>query len=108
LSHPEKHDTATPRKPPTETIRRNNVKLKTIIIALALVATPAMAQESDEDRKVTLTVKELSAIIQSQVQLGIAQHNAQNSLAVVTKQIPQPKPPELSEDAKKAVARPQQ
>jgi hypothetical protein len=36
----------------------------------------------------------LSAIIQSQVQLGIAQHNAQNDLAVVTKQIPQQKPPE--------------
>jgi hypothetical protein len=84
------------------------VKLKTAIIALALVVTPAMAQESDDasSRKVTLTVKELSAIIQSQVQLGIAQHNAQNALGVVTQQIPQPKPTELSEDAKRATARP--
>jgi hypothetical protein len=73
------------------------VKLRTAaIVALALIATPALAQESDDagSRKVTLTVKELSAIIQSQVQLGIAQHNAQNDLAVVTKQIPQQKPPE--------------
>lgn len=85
------------------------MKLKILFLALA-IATPAVAQESDDagSRKVTLTVKELSAIIQSQVQLGIAQHNAQNDLAVVTKQIPQQKPPELSEDAKKATARPPQ
>jgi hypothetical protein len=82
------------------------VKLKATIIALALVVGPAMAQESDEDRKVTLSVRELSAIIQSQVQLGIAQHNAQSALGVVTQQIPQQKPPELSGDAKKAMARP--
>jgi hypothetical protein len=82
------------------------MKMKISILALALIATPVMAQESNEDRKITLTVKELSAIIQSQVQLGIAQHNAQNDLGVVTKQIPQQKPAELSEDAKRATARP--
>jgi hypothetical protein len=77
--------------------KENIMKLKILFLALA-IATPAVAQESDDagSRKVTLTVKELSAIIQSQVQLGIAQHNAQNELAVVTKQIPQQKPPEPS------------
>jgi hypothetical protein len=82
------------------------VKFKTTFLAFAILATPAAAQESGDDRKVTLTVKELSAIIQSQVQLGIAQHNAQNELAVVSKQIPQQKPPESIEADKNVTAKP--
>ena len=44
-----------PKHPP-------HVKQKTMIIALAILATPAAAQETGEHRKVTLTVNGLSAV----------------------------------------------
>jgi hypothetical protein len=50
---------------------------------------PAAAAAIDGDRKITLTVNELQAIIRSQVQLAMAQYLAQTDLAAVTKQLPQ-------------------